>query len=396
MQQSDWAAIAPGPAVRAPPTGSGMLDGLRFAVKDLIDIAGFVTGGGNPDWRRSHAAAAHTAPVVTRLLQGGAALIGRTVSDELAFSLEGENFHDGTPVNPACPDRLPGGSSSGSAVAVACGLCDFALGTDTGGSVRIPASFCGVYGFRPTHGRISMHGVIPFAPSYDTLGWFARDGRTLAAVGRVLLGAPVSDTVAPTRFLIARDAFALLNARSAEELLRAANEFRPLDSIDLFAGEEAEFLETYRVLQGAEIWRSLGGWIEVARPRFGPAIAARFADAAAVDADEVAACLPRRRRIAERVCALIPHGTAVLLPSSPTVALRKDADGEARNAFYRAALTLTSIAGHAGLPQVTLPAARIEGCPFGLSIITRPQGDLSLLALAAGFGAMGKRDSGWS
>jgi amidase len=384
MHPGDCAAFAPCAAVRAAPTGAGALDGLSFAVKDLIDVAGFVTGGGNPDWRRTHGPALRTAPAVARLLQAGAGLIGRTVSDELAFSLEGENVHDGTPVNPACPDRLPGGSSSGSAVAVASGLCDFALGTDTGGSVRIPASFCGVAGFRPSHGAISLAGVIPFAPSYDTIGWFARDGRTLAAVGEVLLGMPLADAVAPRRFLVARDAFALADARCADELLRAAGRFRPVDSIDVFAGEEADFLEAYRVLQGAEIWQSLGAWIEAERPRFGPAIAARFADAAAVTRAQVAAWIPVRRRIAERLRALVTPGTALLLPTSPTIALRKDADGAARGAFYRAALTLTSIAGHAGLPQVTLPVAETGGCPLGLSIIAWSEGDASLLALAPG------------
>ena len=377
----DGGAFAPGPRCSAAATGRGSLDGLSFAVKDLIDIAGFVTGGGNPDWRRSHGAARQTSPAVVRLLAAGAELIGRTVSDELAFSLEGENVHDGTPVNPACPDRLPGGSSSGSAVAVASRLCDFALGTDTGGSVRIPASFCGLYGFRPTHGRIPVAGVIPFAPSYDTIGWFARDGRTLAAVGEVLLGGACTGAAAPTRFLVARDAFALAEPHCAEALLRHAQRFGPVDAIDVFAGEQTGFLEAYRVLQGAEIWRSLGAWIESTKPRFGPAIAERFADAAAITAAQVAACLAVRERIAGRLRALVPKGTALLLPTSPTIALRKDADGETRGAFYRAALTLTSVAGHAGMPQLTLPAASVVGCPIGLSIIGAADDDLPLLAL---------------
>ena len=381
MPPSDSGAFAPGPRCRVAPTGSGPLDGLSFAVKDLIDIAGLVTGGGNPDWRRSHGPATRTAPAVARLLAAGAELIGRTVSDELAFSLEGANVHDGTPVNPACPDRLPGGSSSGSAVAVASRLCDFALGTDTGGSVRIPASFCGLYGFRPTHGRIPLDGVIPFAPSYDTIGWFARDGRTLAAVGEVMLGGVAPGASAPVRFLIARDAFALAAPRVAEQLLLQAARFHPVDAIDVFAGEQAEFLECYRVLQGAEIWQSLGSWIEAAKPRFGPAIADRFAGAAAIAANQVAAYLPVRRRIAERLRALVPKGTALLLPTSPTIALPKDAGGEVLGEFYRAALTLTSIAGHAGLPQLSLPVASIDGCPLGLSIIGPKDDDLPLLAL---------------
>ncbi len=157
------------------PTGRGPLSGLTFAVKDFIDVAGCRTGGGNPDWLAGHPVAARSAAVVETLLGAGARLVGKTNMDELAFSLEGANAHYGTPVNPVCPDRLPGGSSSGSAVAVAAGLVDFALGTDTGGSVRVPASFTGIFGFRPTHGRVSTVGVAPFSPSYDTIGWLARD-----------------------------------------------------------------------------------------------------------------------------------------------------------------------------------------------------------------------------
>ena len=186
------------------------------------------------------------------------------------------------------------------------------------------------------------------------------------------------------RFLIARDAFALAAPRAAEQLLLQAARFHPVDAIDVFAGEQAEFLEGYRVLQGAEIWQSLGLWIEAAKPRFAPAIADRFAGAAAIAAHQVAAYLPVRLRIAGRLRALVPNGTALLLPTSPTIALPKDADGEVLAEFYRAALTLASIAGHAGLPQLSLPVASIDGCPLGLSIIGSKDDDLPLLALGCG------------
>jgi len=202
----DFGAFVAGPRVVLDGAPDGALAGLSFASKDLIDVAGTVTGGGNPDWRRTHQAAARHAPLIETLLGAGARLIGKTVTDELAFSLEGANAHDGTPTNPRCPDRLPGGSSSGSAVAVAAGLADFALGTDTGGSVRVPASFCGVFGFRPSHGAVPLDGVLPFAPSYDTIGWFAREGSMLARVGRALLGggsetAPTSAIAAAIRYV---------------------------------------------------------------------------------------------------------------------------------------------------------------------------------------------------
>ena len=166
---------------------TGSLAGLSLAVKDVFHIKGYRTGAGNPDWLRTHPAVETTAPVVQRLLDAGAHIVGKTHTDELAYSLNGENVHYGTPVNPNAAGRIPGGSSSGSAAAVAGGLVDFAIGTDCGGSVRLPASYCGIFGFRPTHGRIPLDGIVPLASSFDTVGWFTRNARLLEKVGRVLL-----------------------------------------------------------------------------------------------------------------------------------------------------------------------------------------------------------------
>src|SRR5262245_29043360 len=218
---NDFGAFVPGPRARLEPTASGPLDGLTFVVKDLIDVAGHVTGAGNPDWAARQVPAARSAPVVERLLRAGATLVGKTITDELAFSLEGENHHYGTPLNPRAPDRLPGGSSSGSAVAVAAGLADLALGTDTGGSVRVPASFCGVYGYRPSHGRLSLDGVVPLAPSYDTVGLFARTAEYLHAAAHCLIGAPAVQSK-PPRLLLATDALALAEPDAAAALRSAA------------------------------------------------------------------------------------------------------------------------------------------------------------------------------
>ncbi|PKI51559.1 hypothetical protein CRG98_028119 [Punica granatum] len=136
----------------------------------IFDVEGQVTGFGNPDWARTHSAACSTAPSVLAVLEAGATCVGKTVMDEMAYSINGENKHYGTPRNPCAPDRVPGGSSSGSAVAVGAMLVDFSLGTDTGGSVRVPASYCGIYGFRPSHDVVSTSGVIPMAQSFDTVG----------------------------------------------------------------------------------------------------------------------------------------------------------------------------------------------------------------------------------
>jgi amidase len=374
---ADFGAFVPGARCRLAPSGSGALNGLTFAVKDLIDVAGTRTGGGNPDWSRMQRAATASAPVVEALCKAGATMVGKTITDELAFSLEGVNAHYGTPINPTCPDRIPGGSSSGSAVAVAGGLVDFAIGTDTGGSVRVPASFVGVFGFRPTHDAISLDGVVPFAPSYDTVGWFARDAATLAAVGEVLL--PVALPPPIRRLRLVRDAFALADPDVAAMLLQRCQAFDIADEITLFDRAEPEWLECYRVLQGAEIWRQLGGWIEAAKPRFGDAIAPRFADAATITPEEISRFAPIRVAIAAQVKAELDHGVGLLMPTAPCIALRKDAPPSEISEFYRRALVLTAVAGHAAVPQISLPVGRIDGCPVGLSILASSGHDHALL-----------------
>ena len=375
----EFGAFVPWPRHRLVPTGSGPLDGRTFAVKDLIDVAGAPTGAGNPDWLTSQGNAAASAPAVDALLAAGAAMVGKTNTDELAFSLEGVNSHYGTPVNPACRDRIPGGSSSGSAVAVAAGLVDFAIGTDTGGSVRVPASFVGVFGFRPTHGAISVSGVVPFAPSYDTVGWFARDAATLSTVGDVIL--PVKASPPIRRLRLVRDAFALADPAVAAVLQGWCDGRAAVDETTLFDGAEDEWRDCYRVLQGAEIWSQLGPWIGSAKPRFGDAIAPRFADAASIAPAEVARCAPVRASIAARVKALLDDGVGLVMPTAPCVALRKNASASEVADFYRRALVLTSVAGHAGVAQISIPAGCVDGCPVGLSILAAADHDRALLEI---------------
>ena len=163
----------------------------------MFHIAGYRTGFGNPDWIRTHNEEIATATVIDTLLDAGADMLGRTLTDELAYSLSGENFHYGTPINSAAPDRIPGGSSNGSAAAVAGRVVDFALGTDCGGSVRLPASYCGIMGLRPTHNRITTKGVIPFAPSFDVVGWFASDAKICEQIGTVLFDEPTTVSYTP-------------------------------------------------------------------------------------------------------------------------------------------------------------------------------------------------------
>lgn len=379
---SPCGAFVPGPRALRDPTGSGVLDGLRVAVKDLIDVGGTPTTCGNPDWATGHSVPTQDAPCVEALRAAGARIVGKTVTDELAFSLEGENAFHGTPRNPAAPDRLPGGSSSGSAVAVASAAAELAMGTDTGGSVRVPASFCGVHAMRPTHGRISLAGVLPFAESYDTVGWFARDAALLRTVGHVLLGTQRHVETPPLRLYVADDALDLADPGVAQALRAWAEAKGITASRQAFMRPWHEALEAYNVLQGLEIRAALGPWIRERRPTFGPAIAPRFAGALALDPAQEA---PRRRwreaKKRELVANLGPD-EAWLLPAAPGAALPLTASGEQRRAFYERALALGSVAGHAGLPQIVLPLLQVQGLPVGISFIAGPGQDERLLDLA--------------
>ena len=224
----DIGAFVPGPRVRIEGRAGGPLAGLTFAAKDLFDVAGVPTGGGNHDWPTGRPIPTQHAWAVQTLLDAGATLIGKTITDEVSLGILGENAFDGTPVNVRAPGRVPGGSSSGSAAAVAAGLCDTALGTDTGGSVRVPASFCGLYGIRPTHGRIDVTGMLPQAPTSDTTGWFARDAATFARVSSVMLGEAIPAAL-PTRLVVAVDTFGFADADVATALQPMVKRLAALD-----------------------------------------------------------------------------------------------------------------------------------------------------------------------
>lgn len=373
--------------VSLPGAAAGPLAGLAFAAKDIYDVAGHTTGCGSPDWLRTHAPAATTAPAVQALLDAGAALAGKTLTDEMAFSLAGENAHYGTPVNVNAPGRVAGGSSSGSAAAVAGGLVDFALGSDTGGSVRVPASFCGLYGLRPSHGRVSLEGVNPLAPSFDTVGWFAREPATLGRAGAVLLGGGAAP--APRRLLVAGDAFALADEavgaalRSAVERLAAL--LGPAAEVGVSGdglGTLRDWMGHFRTLQLAEVWRCHGAWVTAAKPRSVPGVRERFAMAAEVGPDAVAAAAAARERITDHMAALLAGGAVLALPSAYGIAPRRGASAAELEDFRGRTLSLTCIAGLARLPQVSLPVAKVDGCPVGLGLIAAAGRDETLIDIA--------------
>lgn len=379
-------AFCPHGRVEIEGAASGPLQGLGVAVKDVFHVAGYPTGFGQPDWLRTHPPATETAAAVLRVLDAGARMVGKTITDELAYSLTGENIHYGTPVNPRDERRVPGGSSSGSAAAVAGGLADFALGTDCGGSVRLPASYCGILGFRPSHGRVSLAGVIPFAPSFDTVGWFARNADVLTRVGKVLLDA-VGAAAAVRRLYVGEDAMALVEAPVRQALHRAVtlveSVLGPASGLTVAEAGVDSWMAVFRHVQAAEIWSNHGSWIESVRPRFGPGIRERLDWAATLTADDVAPYRRRHRSIRQEIAGRLGEGDILCLPTSPRIAPLKDTQTDIKETIYRnQALCLLCIAGLGGLPQVTLPLATLEGMPLGLSLVGAPGMDETLLAAA--------------
>ncbi|MEJ0068393.1 MAG: amidase [Pseudomonadota bacterium] len=366
----------------------GPLSGLRFAAKDLFDVAGFVTGAGNADYFATHGPAKTTAAAVQSLIDAGATLVGKTHTDELAFGLLGRNAHYGTPTNPKAPDRVPGGSSSGSAAAVAGGLVDTALGTDTGGSVRIPSSFCGLYGIRPTHGRISEAGVVPLAPSFDTVGCFARDAATLQRVADVLLQKDGARQL-PQRLLIATEIFARADAAVRDAVQPSVAKLGKLVGAvaeqQVCSTDIAEWIEAFRILQSWEAWQADGPWIERTSPRFGPDVTRRFAYAKTITAAQRDAKQPVRDAQRARLAELLSHGGVLCLPTAPFPAPKRNILYTEIDALRDRILAGTCIAGLSGFPQVNLPVATVDGGPVGLSILGAAGSDRMLLDLAVAF-----------
>ena len=378
-------AFVPGPRCTIAGKPGGPLAGLDFAVKDLIDIAGVPTAGGTPDWATRRPVPAAHAWVVARLLEAGAAVIGKTITDEVSLGILGENAHDGTPLNPAAPDRVPGGSSSGSAAAVAGGACDFALGTDTGGSVRVPASFCGLYGIRPTHGRLDFSGITVQAPDSDTVGWFARDAAVFARVGEALFGAPCPITL-PTRLIVAVDAFGL-----ADPAVEAALQPTVARLATLLGARQDEIMappgltawqQAQRVLQSSQSWLSFAPWLDSHNPRLAFNVARNLTLASMItDAERGRAALVRLEARA-RLRWLLPPGTILCLPTTPFPAPFRGLPLSTLNPLRERMSCLTSHGGLTGVPQVNIPGGLVDGAPVGLSIIGAPGTDLDLLAVA--------------
>ncbi len=378
-------AFVPAPRVRIEAATNGPLQGLTFAAKDLFDVAGHPTGGGNHDWARTNPVPTRHAWAVQRLLDAGAILIGKTITDEVSLGILGENAFDGTPLNTKAPDRVPGGSSSGSAAAVAAALCDTALGTDTGGSVRVPASFCGLYGIRPTHGRLDLSGMLPQAPTSDTTGWFARDVETFARVSSVMLGEDIPAAL-PSQLIVAVDAFGFADAEVAAALRPMVDRLAALigsarDEVMAPQGLSV-WSRAQRTLQPVEAWQTFRPWVERDNPRMAFNVARGLVAGSMIGEAEREWAELMRQEARGRMAHLLPPGTILCLPTTPFPAPKKGLPLSVLNGLRARISCLCSHGGLTGVPQINLPGAEIGGLPIGLSIIGGHGTDVALVSVA--------------
>ena len=379
-------AFVPYPDVPVRHAGTGPLSGLYFGVKDLFDIAGYPTGGGNPLLLALSGIKTQTAPTVQKLLDAGAALAGKTVTDELAFSMNGNNAHFGAPINGNAPERITGGSSSGSASAVSSRLCDFALGTDTGGSVRAPASHCGLYGIRPTHGRVSLESALALCHSLDTCGWFARDALTFARVADVLMAPDTTPLPARPRLLMPSDVWGLVDSavrpawdgalQQITQLLgRAQDCTAVLDSFDAMYW-------SFRYIQGREAWMTDGAFISRYAPVLGPGVKERFDWSRQVTDAQVQQAEQFRMRFRQHLADVLGSDGVLVMPTMPDIAPLRTADEASLEVYRNQAVQMLCLAGLSGFPQISLPLASRGGAPLGISLLGPAGTDRSLIAIA--------------
>ena len=369
------------------------LNGLRLAVKDLFHVRGLPTSAGNPDWLRTHKVPDDTNSTVKALLNAGAMFVGKTITDELAYSLHGQNKHYDALLNPAAPEHIPGGSSSGSAVAVTANLADIGLGTDTGGSIRVPASYQGLWGLRTSHGAVHCDNMVSLAPSFDTVGWMTRDIDTMIAVSDIVLAATVNNneehaaqsTLENTTFGIASQLFC--NVAHSEQCqawlskLRATFQCNDIANNQLCV-EAIDNASVFRTLQGSEIWQTHGAWIEETSPDIANDIMLRLNWCKSIPQQDVIDAKTKQQQITQHINALFNSNDVLVIPTTPGIAPRIDASETTLANDRNSLLTLTSLAGLTGLPQLHLPLFTLHNAPCGLSLVGRKGSDLALLSIA--------------
>ncbi|MEM7300623.1 MAG: amidase [Pseudomonadota bacterium] len=374
------------PRVDVPHAETGPLAGKTLAVKDIYQVAGYKNGWGSPSRLAEAGFDQDTAPSVQSLLDAGANCIGKSQCDELCFSLNGMNAHYGSPINPADRNRITGGSSSGSVSLVASKSVDIATGSDTGGSVRAPAAYCGLVGLRTTHGRITLDKTMPLAHSYDVYGWFAHDLRTYEAVSDVMLGSDPEATPLSKAVSISILVQQLLGDHVEQEYSairsRVLSHFGGYNERDGFIRPIDDWYWCFRETQSFEAWGNLGEWIERSGAALGPGVKDRFELGKSISKERYAEQSQARTAMRSEIESLLSDDTVLVLPTVPGPAPLLRQSFDSLQEFREQALRLLCVSGISGLPQITIPLGSVDGAPFGISLIGPRHSDRRLVSLA--------------
>ena len=348
----------------------GPLSDLTFVVKDMCEIKGFKSSCGNPDFYEKCLPADDFAPFLKDILNKGATLKGITICDEFFYSLIGENGHYGTPANLNAPGCVPGGSSSGSAAALTTDLYDFSIGSDTGGSVRVPASFCGLLGIRPTHNRINTKGVYPMAPTFDTIGWFAKDIKTFKKIGFTVLNQKDKTKNSFKDFVIAEDILELANSDIINLFNNYINNsFPEIKKIRLSKHNKDVIADNFRILQGGEIVENVIPWILKNKPKISPEINNRIEMAIKITKDEINQAVKFRENLKKEIELTLPEGLIALFPTTPFSSPKCGQSDEQLSSYRKKLMEFTSIAGMTSRPQISIPKFKDNSGPIGISLL---------------------------
>ncbi len=367
----------------------GRLKKYKFAAKDVFRIKGSTWGNGHPEWLANSEPDKFTASAIKKLLDTGADLVGKTVCDELCYSISGENWHYGNPLNAADTRRLAGGSSSGSAVATAAGLVDFALGSDCLGSVRVPASYNGVIGLRPTYDRIANDGEVPYCESMDVLGYFASEVEVFQDVTTTLMEED-SEQVNFKKILVIEDAFEIVDTEVRDAFKETIDEIGAdlgiVESVRI-ADEGLDYWvkEVFQIVQGYEVWDSYGGFINKYQPRLSPGPKERLKNASMISKADYLKAKEKQIEFAQRIDKLLADGAVLILPTTSSIAPLRTASLEEIDRLRGQSSKLLIISALAGIPQITLPLLSLDDAPLGVSLMSAKNTDRRLVDFALGF-----------
>ena len=358
----------------------GNLLDMRFLCKDMCQIKGFKTSCGNPDFYKHTAEATENAPFLEKILNEGAILEGITICDEFFYSIIGENIHYGTPSNKNAPNCVPGGSSSGSAAALTQINYDFTIGTDTGGSVRVPASFCGIYGFRPTHGRINLNKVYPMSESFDTLGWFSNNKSNMLKVGKVFFDHFEEIPIEQKNILIPIDIINNLDENIKSQFYDyCENKFKNLKKVQLSKYNKSELAECFRVIQGYEIKLSMLPWIQKYNPKISTEINSRFEVTKNITVNMYNESINLRKEFVSELDKNLSKEALIIFPTTPFSAPITGQSDDDLSELRKKVMEFTCIGGLSSRPQISIPKFKGSNGPIGLSILGNKNADEIIL-----------------